>query len=130
MAINNHIYSDIDLTFLRLPSTGDVAMKYDEQAVIRSIRNLLNTNIYDRLFQPDIGSTLNQLLFEPISSLTATLIQNEIIRTITNYEPRSTINTISVTAAPDSNQFNVSLSVLVGNQTQPTSFSLILQRTR
>lgn len=130
MAINNHIYSDIDLTFLRLPSTGDVAMKYDEQAVIRSIRNLLNTNIYDRLFQPDIGSTLNQLLFEPISSLTATLIQNEIIRTITNYEPRATINTISVTAAPDSNQFNVSLSVLVGNQTQPTSFSLILQRTR
>jgi len=130
MAINNHIYSDIDLTFLRLPSTGDVAMKYDEQAVIRSIRNLLNTNIYDRLFQPDIGSTLNQLLFEPISSLTATLIQNEIIRTITNYEPRATINTISVTAAPDSNQFSVSLSVLVGNQTQPTSFSLILQRTR
>ena len=130
MAINNHIYSDIDLTFLRLPSTGDVAMKYDEQAVIRSIRNLLNTNVYDRLFQPDIGSTLNQLLFEPISPLTATLIQNEIIRTITNYEPRATINTISVTAAPDSNQFNVSLSVLVGNQTQPTSFSLILQRTR
>ena len=130
MAINNHIYSDLDLTFLRLPSTGDVAMKYDEQAVIRSIRNLLNTNIYDRLFQPDIGSTLNQLLFEPISSLTATLIQNEIIRTITNYEPSATINTISVTAAPDSNQFNVSLSVLVGNQTQPTSFSLILQRTR
>jgi phage baseplate assembly protein W len=130
MAINNHIYSDLDLTFLRLPSTGDVAMKYDEQAVIRSIRNLLNTNQYDRLFQPDIGSTLNRLLFEPISSLTATLIQNEIIRTITNYEPRATINTISVTAAPDSNQFNVSLSVLVGNQTQPTSFSLILQRTR
>jgi len=130
MAINNHIYSDIDLTFLRLPSTGDVAMKYDEQAVIRSIRNLLNTNIYDRLFQPDIGSTLNQLLFEPISSLTATLIQNEIIRTITNYEPRATINTISVTAAPDSNQFNVSLSVFVGNQTQPTAFSIILQRTR
>jgi len=130
MAINNHIYSDLDMTFLPIPATGDVAMKYDEQAVIRSIRNLLNTNIYDRLFQPDVGSTLNQLLFEPISSLTATMIQNEIVRTITNYEPRVTITTITVTASPASNQFNVSLSVLVGNQTQPTSFSLILQRTR
>jgi len=118
------------MTFLPIPATGDVAMKYDEQAVIRSIRNLLNTNIYDRLFQPDVGSTLNQLLFEPISSLTATMIQNEIVRTITNYEPRVTITTITVTASPASNQFNVSLSVLVGNQTQPTSFSLILQRTR
>ena len=118
------------MTFLPIPATGDVAMKYDEQAVIRSIRNLLNTNQYERLFQPDIGSTLNKLLFEPITPLTATLIQNEVIRTISNYEPRATINTINVTASPASNQFNVSLSILVGNQTQPTAFNIILQRTR
>jgi len=130
MAINNHIYSDIDLTFLRLPSTGDVAMKYDEQAVIRSIRNLLNTNIYDRLFQPDIGSTLNQLLFEPISSLTATLIQNEIIRTITNYEPRATISDISVTAQEDQNSFFARVTFFIGNNTTPTAVNLLLQRDR
>jgi phage baseplate assembly protein W len=130
MAINNHIYSDLDLTFKPIPATGDVALKYDEQSVIASIRNLLNTGLYDRLFQPDIGSSLNQLLFEPCTPLTATLIQNEVIRTITNYEPRVTINTLNVTAAPDSNQFNISLSVLVGNQTQPTAFNIILQRTR
>jgi phage baseplate assembly protein W len=130
MAINNHIYSDLDLTFKPIPATGDIALKYDEQAVIRSIRNLLNTNPYDRLFQPDVGSGLNQLLFEPCTPLTSTLIQNEIIRILTNYEPRATINTLTVSANPDSNQFNVSLSVFVGNQTQPTAFSLILQRTR
>ena len=130
MAINQHIYSDLDLTFLPSPATGDVSMKFDEQAVIRSIRNLLNTNLYERLFQPDVGSSLNQLLFENISPITATLIENEIIRTINNYEPRATISQINVTAKPDSNAFNVYLAVFVGNQTNPTAFNLLLTRTR
>lgn len=130
MAITNHIYSDLDLTFLPNPVTGDVSMKYDEQSVIRSVRNLLSTSPYDRLFQPDLGSSLNNLLFEPVSPITATLIQNEIIRTITNYEPRVTINTLNVTANTDGNQFNVSLSFFVGNKTSPTAINIILQRTR
>jgi len=130
MAITNHIYSDLDLTFLRNPVTGDVSMKFDEQAVIRSVRNLLSTNTYNRLFQPDVGCGLNDLLFEPVSPLTATLIQNEIVRTITNFEPRVTINSLNVSANPDQNQFNVSLSFFVGNQTTPTAINLILQRTR
>lgn len=130
MAINQHIYSDLDLMFLKQPGTGDVSMKYDEQAVIRSIRNLLNTNPYDRLFQPDVGSGLTGLLFEPCTPITATLIENEITRTLTNYEPRATINSLVVSANPGSNQFNVSLSVLVGNRTTPTQINLILQRTR
>lgn len=125
-----HLYSDLDLTFRPIPATGDIALKYDEQAVIRSVRNLLSTNLYERLFQPDIGSTLNQLLFEPVSPLTATLIQNEITRTLTNYEPRATINTLVVSALPDQNQFNVALTIFIGNQTQPTAINLILQRTR
>ena len=127
---NKHLYSDLDLTFRKNPATGDVVMKYDDQAVIRSIRNLLSTNIYERLFQPDIGSTLNQLLFEPVTPLTATLIQNEIIRTLTNYEPRARINTLVVSALPDQNYFSVALTVFIGNLTTPTAINLILQRTR
>lgn len=130
MAINKHIYSDLDLTFRKVPSTGDVSMKYDEQAVIRSIRNLLSTNLYEKLFQPTIGSTLNKLLFEPITQLTASLIEDEIVRMINNYEPRATISQLFVTAAPDSNQFNVSLYVLIGNITIPSQINLILTRSR
>jgi phage baseplate assembly protein W len=105
-------------------------MKYDEQAVIRSIRNLLSTNLYEKLFQPTIGSTLNKLLFEPITQLTASLIEDEIVRMINNYEPRATISQLFVTAAPDSNQFNVSLYVLIGNITIPSQINLILTRSR
>jgi len=130
MAINNYIYSDLDLTFNKVPGTKDVARKYNEQAVIRSIRNLLSTNLYERLFQPDIGSSLNKLLFEPVTQVTAILIQNEIARVINNYEPRAQISQLNVTASPDSNSFNVSLYVIIGNQTTPTAINLILVRSR
>jgi phage baseplate assembly protein W len=126
----NHIYSDLDLNFRPTPSTGDVSVRYDTQAVVSSIRNLLNTNKYDRLFQPDIGSGLNALLFEPVTSITATLIENEIVRVINNYEPRARINSLVVSATADQNQFNVSLTVFIANQTQPTAINLILTRTR
>ena len=105
-------------------------MKYDEQAVIRSIRNLISTAPYERLFQPDVGTTLNNLLFENLSPITATLIQNEIVRMIGNYEPRAKVSQINVTAKPDSNAFNVYLAVFIGNQTTPTAINLLLQRTR
>lgn len=131
MTITNYIYSDIDLNFRPNPSTGDIALRYNEQSVIASIRNLLSTNLYERLFQPQVGSTLNQLLFEPMTlPMTATLIENEVVRMINNYEPRATISQITVTGLPDSNQFNVSLYVFIGNQTAPTAINLILQRTR
>ena len=130
MAYNDHIYSDLDLTFNKVPGTKDVAMKYDEQAVIRSIRNLLSTSLYERLFQPDIGSSLNKLLFEPVTSITATMIEDEIVRMIYNYEPRASVSQIFVTAEQDSNEFDVSIYLLIGNQTTPTAFNLILTRSR
>ena len=127
---NEHIYSDLDLTFRRQPVKGDVSFSYDEQAVVRSIKNLLQTSTYERLFQPTLGTSLNQLLFEPCTPLTASLVQDEIIRMITNYEPRATVYNVTVTAAPDQNSFNVSVYVFVGNQTSPTAINLILKRTR
>lgn len=130
MATDNHIYADLDLRFMPTLSTGDVSMRYDAQAVIASIKNLLNTNKYDRLFQPDVSSGISALLFEPLSSITATLIENEIVRVIKNYEPRAKINSLFVTAAPDQNQFSVSMSVFIANQTTPTAINIILTRTR
>jgi phage baseplate assembly protein W len=71
------IYSDLDLTFNRQPGKGDLALRYDEQAVISSVRNLLLTNFYERPFQPEIGSNINGLLFENISPITAVLLKQK-----------------------------------------------------
>ena len=124
------IFSDLDLTFKRTPVTGDVAMRYNEQAVIASVRNLLLTNFYERPFQPDVGSNLTGLLFEPATNITASILSDEIKSVITNYEPRAILNSIEVTLAPDQNAFNVRMSFFIGNNTAPTNVSLILQRSR
>jgi phage baseplate assembly protein W len=130
MAKLSKIYADLDLTFNRAPGTGDIAMRYDDQAVISSIRNLLLTNYYERPFQPDLGSNIDAVLFEPATDLTANILENEISTTIKNYEPRATISTLQVTLNPDQNSFYVYMEVYIGNNTTPTAVNLILQRSR
>lgn len=123
-------YSDIDFTFTRTPGRNDIALSYDEMAVIRSVRNLLLTKNYERPFQPTLGSRVNQMLFEPIDFLTAQSLRSEIESVITNNEPRVKIDSILVTADPDNNSYSVSLRFFIGNNVEPTAINLILERTR
>jgi phage baseplate assembly protein W len=130
MATLQKIYSDIDFTFNRLPVTGDIALSYDEQAVLRSVRNLIFTNFYERPFQPKLGSNVNKLLFEQVDDITSNLLSTEIRNVIQNFEPRVSVNTIQVTPNPDNNAYTVSVSFFIGNNTSPTAVNLLLQRSR
>ena len=130
MATLSKIYSDIDFTFTKKPVTGDVALSYDDQAVIRSVRNLLSTRNYERPFNPDLGSVIDALLFENISPLTANSIKNEITRMIENYEPRANIKDVVVNSNPDKNAYNITLSFYIENATLPTTVTLLLERNR
>lgn len=130
MANSQKIYSDIDFTFTRNPVTGDVVLGYDKQAVIRSIRNLLLTNHYEKPFNPDLGSNLNALLFEPISYLSASQIKTTIETTINNYEPRALLRGVQVEPLPEKNAYNVTITFFIENETQATQLSIILERNR
>jgi phage baseplate assembly protein W len=130
MATISKIYSDIDFTFTKKPVTGDVALSFDDQAVIRSVRNLLSTRNYERPFNPDLGSSLDSLLFENISPLVANSIKNEISRMVSNYEPRANIKDVVVNSQPDKNAYNVTLSFYIENATLPTTVTLLLERNR
>ena len=110
MALNQKIYSDIDFTFTKRPGVGDIALSYDDNAVIRSVRNLLLTNFYERPFQPNLGSNMSGLLFEPATNITSAILSDEVRNVVTNFEPRAQISNIGVTLAPDNNSFNVYLS--------------------
>lgn len=125
-----NIYADLDLTFSRIPGKNDVALSYDEQAVIRSVRNLLLTNFYERPFQPNLGSNLDKLLFEPVNKLTSSLLKSDIENTITNYEPRVTLDYVLVNPNVDQNAYTVTIQFYVGNNTSPTAVNLLLQRSR
>ncbi|NBP04209.1 MAG: hypothetical protein EBU90_29795 [Proteobacteria bacterium] len=130
MATLTKIYSDLDFTFTKKPVVGDVALSFDNQAVIRSIRNLLSTKHYERPFDPDIGSNLDALLFENISGITSSSLENEIRTTIENYEPRALIDNITVSPNTDQNAYNVTITFYIENATLPTTVTLLLERNR
>jgi phage baseplate assembly protein W len=130
MATLKKIYSDLDLTFNRTPVKNDVAISYDDQAVIRSVRNLLLTNFYERPFQPNLGSNINKLLFEPVNSLTSGNLKADIENVIKNYETRVSIDEIIVTPNDDENAYNITLQFYIGNNTSPTTVNLVLERSR
>ena len=130
MATINKIYSDIDFAFTKKPVTGDVALSYDAQAVARSIRNLLNTQNYDRLFNPDLGSQVTDLLFENISPVIAGTMESMIFNLIKVYEPRAILKSVGVTSQPDQNSYSVTITFYIENATLPTTTTILLERNR
>ena len=130
MATIQKLFSDIDLRFNKQPGKGDIVLSYDDQAVIRSIKGLLQTNFYERPFQPKLGSNLNAHLFEIISPVTAHAIEQEIRNVIANFEPRAYISELDVDALPDQNAFFVRATFFIGNATTPTAINLLLERDR
>ena len=109
---------------------GDVALSYDEMAVVRSVRNLLLTKHYEKPFNPDIGSNIDAILFEPISPITATTLEKEVESVITNYEKRAKLKEIVVAPYPDKNAYDVTITFYIENATLPTTVTLLLERNR
>lgn len=130
MATLKKLYSDIDFTFYRKPGLGDVDVAYDDQAVLRSIRNLLSTRHYERPFNPNLGSNIEALLFENITPTTANSLETEIAVVIKNYEPRAILSGVVVTPNPDQNAYTVTVTFYLVNATLPTTVTLLLERNR
>ena len=123
-------FKDLDLNFTAHPVTGDVTRKYDEEAIKRSIRNLLMTNNYERPFHSDIGSQLRAMLFEPVTPLMAASMKRIISNTIETYEPRAILNDVSVTISADNNAAYVSVTFTIVNTFSPVKLDVIIERTR
>ena len=124
------VFSDLDLTFTKHPVTKDVSKKVKDQAIISAVRNLLLTGFYERPFKPTLGSNISKLLFEPIDFVTASILSKEITTTITNYEPRVSINEVIVTPDIDNYRYEVSLKFFIINSVKPTTITLFLNRLR
>ena len=93
-------------------------------------KNLILTNKYERPSQPNIGSNIRSLLFDLISPLTANQIERAIQETITNYEPRVNIRTVTAVPSQDENGYNVTLEFFIVNLTTPITINFFLQRIR
>jgi phage baseplate assembly protein W len=122
-------YSDFRADLLH-PAYGDLVVIQNEDAIIRSIKNILLTDNYERPFRPRFGANLKALLFENISSVSELQIKNAITNAIQNYEPRANLETVYVVASPDQNAYNVTIVFSVINKIDPIIFTVILNRVR
>ena len=126
----NRIYKDLNLDFLRNPTTSDVTKLEDVEAVKRSVKNLIQTNHYERPFHPELGSDVRSMLFEPMTPLTALNLQRKVAEVLNNFEPR--INLQQVLASPDLDKNSYALKILfyVVGSNQPVEVETFLERLR
>ena len=124
-------FKDISMSFKVNPLTDDLIAIKNQTAIARSIRNLVLTAPGERFFNNDVGSRVNELLFENMDDLTASSIKSEIENTIENYEPRVKLLSTRVSANPDSYEFDVIITYeIVGIDAQAQQLSFALQPTR
>lgn len=123
-------YRDLDLDFLAHPTTKDVVRKTGEDAIKRSVRNLVMSNFYERPFRSNLGSNVRGLLFENATPLTAIYIKDAVREVINNFEPRVKLSDVQVQFDYDNNGFNVRLEYIILNRELPIITSMFLERIR
>ena len=127
---NKTIFSDIDPDFGRNPKSGDLLLVKDERAIRLSISNLLKTSFGERLFRPNVGGSLRNLLFEPIDAITTLEIKDRILQTIRNHEPRVSRVDVDVISRAGQNSYEVNVEFSVRSSGSVNSLSVVLERIR
>lgn len=126
----DYTYTDIDLDFLPHPVTGDITLKHDDEAVKRSLRNLILTQKYERLFHPEINSRVAGLLFDLASPVTMAQIRSNIMDIIKVYEPRVQIVDVAVVGLLDQNTVGVRITFKIRNSPKTSVLQFTLDRSR
>ena len=124
-------FKDISLSFNPHPVTRDLPVLINERAIVRSVRNLVETIPTERFFNSLIGTDIRDSLFDNFTSVTVSIIEDQIRTTIRNFEPRVSNVGIEVDGFPDDNAINVKvLFDIVGLEIPQQSFNFILEPTR
>lgn len=123
-------YQDLDFDFTPNPITGDVAKVKNVTSVKRGIHNILMTENSERLFQPEVGSGLKNLLFEQMSDLTAQLLEDEVRSAIDAWENRAQIISIEVFPEEEYNRYRVAVIFRIVNNPDEQQTEVLLSRER
>ena len=124
-------FKDISLSFKKHPVTNDIISLTNENAIKRSVRNLVETINEERFFNPLIGSRVKESLFEQADNGLLTTIKTQIETTINNFEPRVALTDVSCVHPPNTNDLEVSVNYnIIGQEANPQEITFILQSTR
>jgi len=127
---NSRKFKDIDLDFGRNVVTNDVNTVTDIIAIKRSVKNLIQTNFYERPFHPELGCGVRELLFENFTPITGVFIKRKIAEVLANYEPRITLNSIRLDDDQDNNRLVVDIYFYIVGIPGPQTVSTFLQRLK
>jgi len=123
-------YKDLDFNFDFLPTTKNLVVRKNEEAIKQSLMNLIFTNVYERKFNSTLGAGLEDYLFENFDFLTEINIDRAIRQIIAAYEPRVSLVDVIVYTNIDENELNVTLEYFIVGLTELQKFDFILERVR
>ena len=124
-------FKDISFSFSPHPVTKDLPVLSNERAIVRSVRNLVETIPTERFFNPLLGTDIRDSLFNNFTASTTMIIEDQIRNTVKNFEPRVSDIGVEVSATPDSNAFDVKVIFEIRGLDVPIqSFNFILEPTR
>ena len=127
---SSKIYKDLNLAFEQNTATKDIQKIKDVEAVKRSVRNLINTNHYEKPFHPEIGSNLRAMLFELMTPQMNHVISKQIENLINNYEPRCNLVQVFTQPRLERNGYSVQISFRVQNHPDEVIVESFLERLR
>ena len=113
-------FKDINLSFKRHPVTNDVVTIRNEDAIKRSVRNIIFTILGEKPFQPNFGSVINESLFDLNTNLSEIQVSDEIRSSLLIYEPRISNVDVNVTISPDTNEMNCTVQYDITGIPTPT----------
>lgn len=124
-------FKDISMTFQSNPLNSDLIALKNENAISRSIRNIVFTLPGEKFFNPNFGSRVSKMLFENLDEISASNIRDEIASSIVNYEPRVELTDVVVTPDYDNNTFNAIIQYkIVGIDVPTQQLQFVLQPSR
>jgi phage baseplate assembly protein W len=125
--VASRAFKDINLSFKRHPVTNDVVVIRDEDAIKRSVKNIIFTILGEKPFEPNFGSVINESLFDLNTSLNEIRVADEISASLRNYEPRISDIDVTVTVSADTNEMNCTVQYeIVGLPTPPQEVDVLL----
>ena len=124
-------FKDISMTFQVNPLSSDLIALKNENAIARSVRNIIFTVPGEKVFDPDFGTDINASLFELLDETSATVIKDQIKYSLETYEPRILLLDVIVVPDFEGNGYDVEISYsIIGVDIDPQQISFILQATR
>ena len=124
-------FKDISLSFSPHPVTKDLPVLLNERAIVRSVRNLVETIPTERFFDSTLGTDIRASLFENFNATTVTIIEDQVRSTIRKYEPRVDDIGVEVDGLPDRNALEIKVIFTInGLEIPPQEFTFILEPTR